>query len=90
MNIRIINRKKIKMHKYYTDILRKNKYIPKLLNKIMQMVNKNNFVDIIGLRGNHKTIIQNQHKDILYIIFMGPIRNILLSAEIAKLWSPNN
>ena len=31
------------MYKYDIDILRKNKYIPKLLNKIMQMVNKKQF-----------------------------------------------
>ena len=31
------------MNKYYIDILRKKTYIPKLLNKIKQMVNKNQF-----------------------------------------------
>ena len=40
------------MYKYYIDILRKNKNISKLLNKIKQIVNKNDLVDIIGLRGN--------------------------------------
>ena len=31
------------MYKYYIDILHKNKYTPKLLNKIKQMVNENQF-----------------------------------------------
>ena len=31
------------MYKYYIDILRENKNIPKLLNKIEQMVNKIQF-----------------------------------------------
>ena len=31
------------MYKYYIDIQRNNKYIPTLLNKIKQMVNKNQF-----------------------------------------------
>ena len=29
------------MYKYYIEILHKNNYIPKLLNKIKQMVKKN-------------------------------------------------
>ena len=31
------------MYEHYVDILRKNKYIPKLLNKIKKMVNKKQF-----------------------------------------------
>ena len=31
------------MEKFYIDILHKNEYIPKLLNKIKQMVNEKQF-----------------------------------------------
>ena len=45
------------MHKYYIEILHKNKFLPKLLNKLEQMMNKKTIWLILSVCEEKRVLI---------------------------------